>query len=55
MLDIRANISLVVDSEGYDIASDRVKYNGKVYAIYRYYPMSNGFTQIYCGEKAGVS
>lgn len=55
MLDIRATVSLILDTESDDTEADKVKYEGKVYAIYRRYPMGNGLTQLYLNEKAGIS
>lgn len=52
--DIRASLSLAVDTESDSPDADRLRYEGKVYAIYRRYPMYNGLTQIYLAEKAGV-
>lgn len=55
MLDIRPNISLMIDTESDSAEANRVQYNSKVYSIYRRYPMANGLTQLYLAEKAGVS
>ena len=55
MLDIRANVSLAIDSESDMTDELTVQYEGKVYAIYRRYLMGNGLTQLYLSEKAGVS
>jgi len=55
MLDIRATLSLAVNTES-DIPEEiTVKYEDKVYAIYRRYLMGSGMTQLYLTEKAGVS
>jgi hypothetical protein len=52
--DIKASVSLVVDTESDDTECDKIRYEDKVYAIYRRYPMDNGLTQLYLTEKAGV-
>ncbi len=54
-LDIRAEVCLVIDTESDDRDALKVKYKEKVYAIYRRYPMANGYTQLYLSEKAGVT
>jgi hypothetical protein len=55
MLDIRASVSLAVDTESDRPEETVIKYEGKVYAIYRRYVMDNGITQLYLCERAGVS
>ena len=52
-LGIKPNAVLVVDSESYD-GQDRVRYNDTVYSIFRYYPRSDGFTELYLTIKTGV-
>lgn len=54
-LDIRAEVSLVIDTESDDRDALKVKYRGKVYAVYRRFLMANGYTQLYLSEKAGVT
>lgn len=55
MLDIRASVSLVIDAESDEPEADKLRYNGKVFAIYRRYPRGDGLLQLYLNEKAGVS
>lgn len=54
-LDIRAEVSLIIDTESDQRDALKVKYKDKVYAVYRRYPMANGYTQLYLSEKAGVT
>lgn len=55
MQDIRAAVTLAVDTESDDTAADRIRYNGKAYAIYRRYTTPDGLTELYLTEKAGVT
>lgn len=54
-LDIRAEVSLIIDTESDVPSALKVQYKEKVYAVYRRYLMANGYTQLYLSEKAGVS
>ena len=54
MLGIRATVSLLIDTESDDTAETAVRYNGKIYVIYRRYAMASGYTQLYCNERAGA-
>jgi len=54
LLDIRATVSLVIDSECDDETARTIRYKGATYAVYRRYPMANGLTQLYLEEKAGI-
>lgn len=44
---------LVVDIEEYD-GETSVSYDNSIYSIYRSYPWSDGFLELYCNKKAGV-
>lgn len=44
---------IVIDSEEYNDESV-VKFNEIKYNIYRVYPRSDGFTELFCNKKAGV-
>lgn len=50
---IKSEILLVIDLEEYDNELT-VKYNNIVYSIYRTYPKTDGFIELYCNKKAGV-
>lgn len=54
MLDIRAVVSLAIDTESDYPDENTVKYDDRVYKIYRRYRMGNGLTQLYLSGKAGV-
>lgn len=54
MQEIKAAISLLVDTESLPTDAARVQYKGATYVIYRRYAAGNGLTQLYCSERAGV-
>ena len=49
---IKATKTLVVDTEEYGGQSS-VKYNNVIYDVYRTYPASDGYTELYLTEKSG--
>lgn len=44
---------LIIDSEEYNDETI-IKFNENKYNIYRVYPRSDGFTELYCNKKAGI-
>lgn len=54
MQEIKAAISLLVDTESLPPDAAKVQYKGATYVIYRRYAAGNGLTQLYCTERAGV-
>lgn len=49
---IKPEVKLVVDSESYS-GEMEVIYNEKLYSIYRYFPRSDGLTELYLAHKLG--
>lgn len=50
---IQVSRTLVVNSDEY-CCENKCIYDGTAYRIYRYYPMSDGFTELYLEERMGV-
>lgn len=50
---IKPSFMLTVAKMDYD-SEKEVEYNGKRYAVYRNYEVSDDYTELYCEEKGGV-
>lgn len=53
IIDIKAEVLLLIDFDNYE-GQKIVKYNNAKYSVYRVFPRTDGFMELYLTEKVGV-